>query len=91
MDIESFVIVTGLADDHEGVREALTAATKLALGPFAVVIDPVVPPAVGFELLVAVPEPVTPNELARLRNAMALELQRLDVLFAELAVELLAE
>lgn len=91
MDIESFVIVTGLADDHEGVREALTAATKLALGPFAVVIEPVVPPAIGFELLVAMPEPVTAAALEKLRHALVLELRRREVMHADLALDLPGE
>lgn len=88
MEFETLVIVTGLADDHEGVREALTAAAKLALGPAAVVIDSVVPPELGFDLVVATPEPVTPAALANLREALAAELHEREVMHAELAVEL---
>lgn len=91
MDKESFVLIAGLADDHAAVREALAAAAKLVMGPAAVVIEPVVPPAVGFELLVATHGPVTPADLEKLRDALAAELHCREVMAAELAVELLAE
>ncbi len=91
MDATTCLLVSGLADDHPAVRVALTAAAKLVMGPFAVVIDPVVPPAEGFELLVAVPEPVTPADLERLGDALAAELHRREVMHAELTLELLPE
>lgn len=91
MEFETLLIVSGLADDRPAVRKALTVAAKLALGPAAVVIEPLVPPALGFELLVATPEPVTPAALAKLRQALLLELHQREVLHAELAVEVLAE
>lgn len=91
MDIDSLVIVTGLGDDHTAVREALTSAAKLVLGPAAVVIDPVVPPAIGFDLVLLVPTAVSAAVLAQLREALVLELHRREVMAAELAVELLPE
>lgn len=90
MDATTCLLVSGLADDHAAVREALTAAT-LVLGTAAVVIEPEVPPAIGFELLVTVPEPVTAAALTELLQALVLELQRREVMHAELAVELLDE
>lgn len=91
MGFETLVIVSGLADDHAAVRKALTDVAKLVLGPSAVVTEPVVPPAAGFELLVLVPKAVTPADLAKLRDALVLELHRREVMTAELAVGLLAE
>lgn len=89
--IEALVIVTGLADDHAGVREALAAAAKLVMGPAAMVLEPSVPPAMGFELVLAMPEPVSPAALAQLRQALEFELYRREVMHADLSVELLDE
>ncbi|MBE7480638.1 MAG: hypothetical protein HS104_11735 [Polyangiaceae bacterium] len=91
MHIETFVIVTGLADDQDLVRETLTASAKRLLGPAAAVMQPIQPPAIGFALVVATPEPVTAADLEKLRHALELELQRREVMHSELAVELLAE
>lgn len=90
VDIETLVIVSGLADDHAAVRAALTAAAKLVM-PTAVVAEPVVPPEEGFALVLATPEPVTPADLTKLELALAAELDRQEILHADLAVELLEE
>lgn len=89
--IETLVFVTGLADDHAAARAALTAAAKLALSPAAVVMEPAMRPTLGFELLVATPEPVSPAALAKLRQALVAELHQREVMATELAVELLNE
>lgn len=91
MDATTCLLVSGLADDHAAAREALTAAATLALGPAAVVIEPAMPPATGFALVLATPEPVTADDLAKLRHALELELQKREVMHADLAVELLPE
>lgn len=91
MHFESFIIVSGLADDHAAVRDAVAAAAKLVMCPAASVVVPVVPPDVGFALVLAVPEPVTAADLAKLREALVFELDRREVRFADLAVEQLDE
>lgn len=91
MHFETLIIVTGLADDHDAVREALTAAATKLVMPDAVVTEPVVPPEVGFALVLTVPKPATATDLEKLHQALAAELGRREVLHAELAVELLDE
>jgi hypothetical protein len=90
MESEIHLLVSGLADDHQAARDALVAVVKSEM-PGAVVLDPSVPPDVGFELLLAAHEQVTPANLAELRQALVLELRRREVLHAELTVELLDE
>lgn len=90
MEFESVVIVAGLADDHGLVREALEAVVEHELAG-AVVLEPSVPRAVGFELVLVVPTAVTPAALTELRQALVLGLHHREVMTAELVVELLAE
>lgn len=84
MEFETLVIVTGLADDHAAVREALAAVVKRELAG-AVVIEPVVPPEVGFELAVMTNADAT-DVCLRLRHRLAEELHEREVMFANLIV-----
>lgn len=87
MHIETLVIVAGLADDHEAVREALTAAAMLVM-PGTVVMEPVVPPARGFEFVVITNDDAA-DVCSRLRHRLAEELHEREVMFAQLDVVLL--
>lgn len=84
MDIETLVIVTGLADDHAAVREALAAVVRRELAG-AVVIEPVVPPELGFEFVVMTNADAF-DVYARLQHRLTEELSEREVMFANLIV-----
>ena len=85
MEFETLLIVSGLADDHAAVREALTAAAMLVLGPAAVVTEPVVQPEVGFEFAVVTNDDAS-DVCLRFRHWLAEELREREIMFDEFSV-----
>ncbi len=87
MEFETLLIVSGLADDHPAVREALAAVVEHELAG-AAVIDPVVPPEVGFEFAVMTNDDAS-DVCSLLRHGLAEELHEREVMFTQLEVVLL--